>query len=464
MTTTGIRHRGLSVAQRLVPEGVARRIVQNTGWLLGERVVRLIGALAVTIWLARYLGLADFGILSYAISVGMIVEVVAGLGVAAILVRDLVESPEDEAELIGSAAALRFVSGIVVGGATIGLIWAVDGDPRAVAAVAIVVSVVPLRALGAIEQAFQARMQSRLSVTGRMSAFAVATVVKLVLLVLEAPLLAFAVAVALEGVVATAAFVFLYSRAGYSPFGLSVRWRRAGALLRESWPLAIAGAAAMISLRIDQVMLRQMSTPADLGTYAAAARLSEVWYFVPVALGTALFPALVGSRADRATHDRRLQVALDISAWLAIAIALVVTVFGGLIIHIIYGSEFRDAADILRMQVWAGPFVFMGVISGRSLLAQGLQRFEAWRYVIGAPLNVALNLVLIPEYGGMGAAFATLLSYVVIAYVLPVLYSRSRHTGWLMTRAMFLPLRLRSEYAQGASRQGRSARPEIDER
>lgn len=444
--TAGIRDRGRTAAQRLVPEGIARRVAQNTSWLIGERVVRLVGALAVTIWLVRYLGPADFGILSYAISVSMIAEVIAGLGVSVILVRELVDSPQDEAELIGSTAALRFVAGLLVGGGTLGLIWLIDGDPRAVAAVAIVISVVPLRALGAIEQSFQARMQSRLSVTGRMSAFAIASLVKIILLLVEAPLLAFAAAVALEAVVATVAFVVLYARSGHSPFGLRVRWERARGLLRESWPLALAGAAAMISLRIDQVMLRQMASANELGTYAAAARLSEVWYFVPVALGTALFPALVGSRDDQATHDRRLQVALDISAWLAIVIALVVTVFGGLVIHIIYGAEFQDSAGVLRMQVWAGPFVFMGVISGRSLVARGLQRFEAWRYVIGAPLNVGLNLVLIPEYGGIGAATATLLSYVVIAYVLPVLYPRSRHTGWLMTRAIFLPLRLRSEY------------------
>lgn len=450
--TTNIRDRGRSAAQRLVPEGLARRVAQNTGWLIGERVVRLIGALAVTIWLVRYLGPADFGILSYAISVSMIAEVIAGLGVSVILVRELVESPDDEAELIGSTAALRFVAGLIVGGGTLGLVWLIDGDPRAVAAVAIVISVVPLRALGAIEQAFQARMESRLSVAGRMSAFAAVTVLKIVLLLVGAPMLVFAVAVALEAVVATIAFVVLYARSGYSPFGLRVRWARARSLFRESWPLALAGAAAMISLRIDQVMLRQMSSAEDLGTYAAAARLSEVWYFVPVALGTALFPALVGLRDDQATHDRRLQVALDISAWVAIVIALGVTVFGGLVISVIYGEEFQDSADILRMQIWAGPFVFMGVIGGRSFLAQGQQRFEAWRYGLGAPINVALNLVLIPEYGGLGAAFATLLSYIVIAFVLPLIYPQTRHTGWLMTRALFLPLRLRSDYGRARDR------------
>lgn len=448
-----LRQRGIALVQRVLPEGLARRVAQNTGWLIGERVLRLLGALAVTIWLVRYLGPSDFGLLSYAISVGMIVEVIAGLGVAVLVVRDLVASPEDEADLLGTALVLRFVAGLLIGGGAVALIWLIDGDPRAVAVVAVVVSVVPLRALGTFDQTFQARMQSRLSVTARLSAFAIAALTKVVLLVVGAPLIAFAVAVALEAVAAAVAFIVLYTRNGGAPWRLRLQWWRARSLLREAWPLALAGAAAMVALRIDQVMLRQMTSDTELGVYAAAARLSEVWYFVPVALATALFPALVGSRDDEATHDRRLQAALDIAAWVAIAIALFVTLFGGVIINLIYGAQFEDAAGILRMQIWAGPFVFLGVISGRSLLARGFQRFEAVRYIIGAPLNVGLNLVLIPEYGGMGAAFATLISYVVISYVLPVIYPRTRHTGWLMTRALLLPFRFRPNGRSRAMRE-----------
>src|SRR3546814_13870296 len=76
-----------------------------------EGVGRMLGAFAVTIWLVRHLGPGDFGILSYAISISMIAEVTAGLGVAVIVVRELVESPEDEAELLGSAFVLRFQIG-----------------------------------------------------------------------------------------------------------------------------------------------------------------------------------------------------------------------------------------------------------------------------------------------------------------------------------------------------------------
>ena len=441
---TRVAERGRTFADRVLPEGVARRIAQNTGWLLAERLARLLGAFAITIWVVRYLGPEDFGLLAYAISITMIAEVTSGLGVGAIVVRELVKTPEAEAELLGSAFALRLVAGLGIAAGALALTWLVDGDPRALAVVGIVLASVPIRALSTFDQAFQARMQSRFSVIARTSGFAVAAAMKVALLVVGAPLAWFAAAVTVEVAVAAAGLVVLYART--HPLAFQPRWHRVRELLRDSWPLAIAGAAAMVSLRIDQVMLRQMSPATELGMYAAAARLSEVWYFVPVALGTALLPALVASHADRERHDRRLQVALDVALWSAIGIALAVTFLGGIVIAVLYGSRFEGAADILRLQLWAGPFVFMGVISGRALLAQGLQRVEALRYVVGAPLNVGLNLLLIPRFDGAGAAVATLISYIAVTYLLLLAHPKTRHTGWLMTRAFLLPWRLRTEY------------------
>lgn len=446
---TSVAERGRGLVERVLPEGIARRIAQNTGWLLAERAIRLIGAFAITVWLVRYLGPSDFGILSYAISIAMIAEVTSGLGVGAIVVRELVKAPEQEDELLGSAFALQLVAGLVIASSALALTWIVDRDARALAVLAIVLASVPLRALSCFDQAFQARMQSRLSMVARTMGFAVAAAARVMLLVLGAPLVWFAVAVTLEVAVASAGYVVLYART--HPLHLRLRWARARELLRDSWPLAIAGAAAMVSLRIDQVMLRQMSPAAELGMYAAAARLSEVWYFIPVALGTALLPALVATHNDRERHDRRLQASLDVALWAAIAIALAVTFLGGVAIAILYGPRFEGAADILRLQLWAGPFVFMGVISGRALLAQGLQRLDAMRYVAGAPLNVGLNLVLIPRLDGVGAAIATLITYIVVTYILLLVHPKTRHTGWLMTRAFLLPWRLRSEYLAPAA-------------
>ena len=175
---TRVAERGRTFADRVLPEGVARRIAQNTGWLLAERLARLLGAFAITIWVVRYLGPEDFGLLAYAISITMIAEVTSGLGVGAIVVRELVKTPEAEAELLGSAFALRLVAGLAIAAGALALTWLVDGDPRALAVVGIVLASVPIRALSTFDQAFQARMQSRFSVIARTSGFAVAVAMK----------------------------------------------------------------------------------------------------------------------------------------------------------------------------------------------------------------------------------------------------------------------------------------------
>jgi PST family polysaccharide transporter len=425
----------------LLPTGVARRIAVNAGWLMVERLMRMAVAFVVTVWLIRYLGPDDFGVLSYAISVATIAEVAGGLGLATIVVRAIVKTPEDEPVVVGNAAGLQAAAGALAATVAIGLIWLVDRDARTVGTVALLAGVIPLNALNTFDFTFQSKMQSRYSVAARTSGFAASTATKVVLLLAQAPLLAFAAAQALETAVTGVGFAALYARSGGSLARLRFEAGRAWGLLREAWPLAVAAAASIVYIRIDQVMLHQMVSDAELGEYAAAARLSEIWYFLPIAAGTALYPLLVATSHDPAAHTRYLQRALDVSAWSAIALALFVTIFGGVIVTTLYGDEFDASGNILRLHIWAGPFIFMGSIAGRSLIARGQQRFEASRHILGAPINIALNLILIPRYGAMGSAVATLISYAAVSYVLMLAHPRTRHLGWLMTRALALPLR-----------------------
>jgi PST family polysaccharide transporter len=68
------------------------------------------------------------------------------------------------------------------------------------------------------------------------------------------------------------------------------------------------------------------------------------------------------------------------------------------------------AASILSIIAWSTVFVFVGVASGRWFLVENLQRLLLYRTVIGAIINVALNVILIPRYGAIGASLATLAS------------------------------------------------------
>jgi PST family polysaccharide transporter len=213
-------------------------------------------------------------------------------------------------------------------------------------------------------------------------------------------------------------------------------------LLSKSWPLIISSAAAILYLKIDQFMLGQMLGMASVGTYAVAARLSEVWYFIPAAVAAAIFPRLVELKSsDPAQYERRIKDSLRYVLWLSLAIALPVSFAAPFIIVALYGDPFREAGLILAIHVWACPAVFMGMIIEKWFVTEDLLKFLIWRQLGAATLNIALNLLLIPLYGGVGAAVATVIAY-SFAYYLSCFTSRkTTSAGQWMTEAIVWPLR-----------------------
>ena len=87
----------------------------------------------------------------------------------------------------------------------------------------------------------------------------------------------------------------------------------AGALLNDSWPLILSGIVISIYMKIDQVMIKEILGASPVGQYAAAARLSEAWYFIPVVICSSVFPALVNVRKiNRELYYSRLQKLFDL--------------------------------------------------------------------------------------------------------------------------------------------------------
>jgi O-antigen/teichoic acid export membrane protein len=297
-------------------------------------------------------------------------------------------------------------------------------------------------AFDAIELWLQSELRARTASIAKSAGVLLAAAISAMLVVVGAPLVALVVAAALEYVFVGVALGVAYLALGQSP----ARWRSnrntMGRLLGRSWPLFISGGFAAINLRVDQVMLQAFYGPDAVGTYAAAARLSELWYFLPTALTTSLFPALILARQRSAAEYRDgLQAAYDLVLWVAIPVAAVVSWQSQTIINLLFGPGFGDAASILSIHVWAGPFMFVGAVLSKWLIAEDLLRFSMYRHGAAAVINILLNLLLIPMLGGIGAAISTLLSYGVAAVGMCVLYPPTRPAAAQMFWALTAPIR-----------------------
>lgn len=418
----------------------AQRIAANMVWLLADRIVRLGVGLLVSVWVARYLGPQLFGVYSYAIAFVGLFGFVSTLGLDSIVVRDIVHAPQDANEILGTAFSLKLIGAVVtlLAATSIGTL-AQASDPVMPILIGLVAAGTLFQAFDVIDFWFQSQVRSKYTVYARNTAFLILSLIKVLLILLHAPLIAFACAALAEIVLGAIGLIAAYQLTGQTVR----RWRtslaRARMLLSVSWPLMLSSIAVWVYMRIDQVMLGLLADTRALGVYSAAVRLSEVWYFIPIAIVSSVFPAVVRSKAiDEKLYYERLQRLFNLMVVLSYVIVIPLTLLAGPIINLLYGPSYSEASRMFIVLMWAGLFVGLGVAREAWLVNEGLTRFSFATAVAGAITNVVLNIVFIPRWGGFAAAWATLAAQAVAVTLSTLLYARTRRIFVMQMKALVL--------------------------
>ena len=425
---------------------------KNTSWLFGEKILRMIVGLFVGIWVARYLGPEQFGLFSYAQSFVGLFTAIATLGLDGIVVRELVKDESRRDELIGTAFWLKILGAL---GVLIVLAIAVNftsNDSYTNSLVFVIASATIFQSFNVVDMYFQSKVLSKYIVYANVISLFISSIVKITLILNEAPLIAFAWVILFDSFILASGFIYFYLKNRrhneqpnrYSVFDTesSFAWKfnksTAFSLLKDSWPLILSGIVISIYMKIDQVMIKEMMNAEAVGQYAAAVRLSEAWYFIPMVIASSLFPAIINAKKQsEELYYARLQKLYSLMVWLAIAIALPMTFLSDWVVHFLYGEQYNQAGSVLMIHIWAGVFVFLGVASGKWLLSENLQIFSTVKSSIGMIVNVWLNYILIPKIGVLGAAWATLISYFVAAYLCLLFFKKTRINFANLSKSLF---------------------------
>jgi PST family polysaccharide transporter len=408
--------------------------------LFADKILRMGVGLFVGVWIARYLGPEQFGLWNFALAFTALFAAFATLGLDAIVVRELVKNPERQNELLGSAFALKLIGGaITLLIALLAISLVRSGETLTLWLVGLSAAGFIFQSVNVIDFYFQAKVQSRYTVYAANGAFVLMTLVKIYLLLTSAPLIAFAWA-GLGEIALTAIFLLAAYRFNHHNMR---EWRYDGRvareLLRDSWPLILSSIAIMIYMRIDQIMIGQMLGDKEVGLYSAAVRISEVWYFIPMAIVSSVFPAIIDAKKKcEALYYQRLQKLYNLLAILALAVAIPMTFLADWVMELLFGREYFLAGPVLSISIWCGLFASLSVASGKWFINEGYTKLALKRNLYGAVLNIVLNYYLIPIYGMLGAAFSTLLSFALAAYISDVFSKATRIVFYQKTKAILL--------------------------
>jgi len=413
-----------------------KRYFANTGWMFFGRFFMLGISFFVGIYIARYLGPSNYGLVSYVISFVGLFGFLASFGIDTIAGREIIKNHDKKDEIIGTSFFIKIMGGLLAVITvfivslfitkdlfTLGLIWIFSFS-------------FIFQAFNIIEIYFQSQVLSKKIVTAQILSNIITAVLKILCIILGKGIFWLTLIYVFETVIYSAFLIFSFSKLGYRIKKWRFNLKLAKTLLVDSWPLMLASVAVGISMKIDQVMVKNMLGNEQAGVYAVAVKVSEIWYFIPMLICSSVSPAIIKAFAtSKEIFENRMRKLYFLMFWLSFGIAFFGTVLAYPIIKILFGEPYIGAVPVFQIYIWAGIAVFLGVATGQYLLASNLTKISFYNTILGAIVNVVLNIILIPKIGMIGAAIVTLISYTISAFGI-FLFKKSRNQGWLILKSI----------------------------
>ena len=414
-----------ALQQRLLGRNNLVAILQNSGWLLLDKMLRLALGLLVGAWVARYLGPTQYGELAYVLAYIAFFQTVTTLGLDGIVVRDIAQNKDQANAVLGTAFALRLGVGFICWLAAIGsMAWQNGLHDRSVVLTALAGGSLVFQAADTVDLWFQSQSQSRRTVFAKLTAYLVSSGVKVALILNSAPLVAFAAVMALDGLTAAIGLAVAYKQ-----FPCNKRWSRAAStarqLLTESWPFILGGISIVVYMRIDQIMIKEMLGAQQLGIYAAVLPLATLWQFIPMMLNASLAPFVARKKAEsEAAYWLTLQKIFKAYALLGWLVCIPTVALANLAVGILFGPQYHQGSMVLSIYVFTNLFINMGVAQGLWLLNERRAIISLAKTVVGAVIAIVGNWLLIPHFGITGVAVVAVAAQLTSAVFMNLLFSK----------------------------------------
>jgi O-antigen/teichoic acid export membrane protein len=391
-----------------------RKYSVNTFWLMVEKVFRMIIGLIVGIWVAKYLGPEIFGTYSYILSFTGIFLVVAKMGMDGVVVRELVRDESRRDVLLGTAFVIKLIAAVAI---ILIIFWIIQLKQNTFnykLMILIVASSSVFQSLNVIDFFFQSKVLSKYVVYANIISLMIFTVVKVFLIISNAPLETFVVAILLESVVTAFGYLFIYRFNKYYINKWEYDSKVAKQLLNDSWPLIPHAVSFMVITNIDKIMIGEIVNNHAVGLYSMAHRIVALFYTFIALFTSSIFPALI---SDKGKRERRFVLLYRFVIILSISIVILYYSIGIMLVPMIFGAEYQESVNILNILIISIIFSSLSVASGKWFIVENYTKLFLFRSLSSAVLNIVLNYYLLKEYGVYGAAISTILTMFYLSYI-----------------------------------------------
>ena len=406
--------------------GSSKKILSNSAWVIIQHIYSMLTSLIIVALIARHLGPADYGLINYCSSLIAMFTTLSGLGLDNLIVSEIIRNPEKEGGYLGSALVMRLAASFISYPVILALIAVMNPGNHTLFIVA------ALQALGMIFQTyevlvywFRIKLKMKYISIALVAAITVNTIFRIVLLINKATVEWFALSISVQALVGGIIIAAVFAKK--SDVRLKSGFRDARDLLKISYNCIISSMAIIIYMEVDKIILEKMTGSANVGIYSAAVVLATCWQFIPITLIDSSRPVILEKR--KTSHEAYIDQFKLLMAGvnlMAFVFALLMSCLGWIFIYFLYGRDYLGAFIPLIILSWSSFIGISGYTRTVWITGEGFYKYEKSYAVTAMILNILLDIVLIWQFGVIGAAVATLITYVYEVLIVPLFFRETR--------------------------------------
>lgn len=414
------------------------KVAKNAGWLIGEKIVQMILSLFVGTLTVRYLGPSNYGLINYASSLISFFMSLCTLGINSVIVKELLDHPDKQGEILGSSIGLRLISSSCSVILVVAVSFFLDyGQWETIVVVALSSLSLVFHSFDSINRWFQSQYNSKITALATLIAYIAISLYKIVLLVLNKSVMWFAFSASVEYIALAAVLLIAYRKCKGHKFSFS--WSTGKSILSKSYHYILSGLMVSIYGHTDKLMLKHMLTDEQVGFYSISTALCSMWTFVLSAIIDSFYPEIVQAfNKDYDLFKKRNRQLYAIVFYVSTFVSLCFVVLGRFVICLLYGEAYLPATLPLKIVTWYTAFSYLGVARSPWMVCHNKQKYIKVMYIPAVIINIVLNYLLIPRIGAAGAALASLVTQIFTSILLPLLIKDLRPNAILMLEAITL--------------------------
>lgn len=395
-----------------------KKVISNVGWATSGRIIRLLTETLVGIFVARYLGPSQYGLMNYVISYVSLFMIIASFGLENIEIRELANPNSSRDKILGTAFCLRLFFSIITIICIGLLLFFSETDYESSLLILIYSLTVILSSFNVIRNYFTSIVMNKYIVITEIVRCLIGASIKVALLFVHAPLIWFIIALTFDYFLVAGGYIGAYK----NKVGTFKSWCFdkiiAKKLIIEAFPLLLSGAAVIVYQKIDQVIIKNLLDNEHVGYFSVAAKFSELILFIPLVMSQTVAPLLVKEKMlDQERYRVRKQYFVDVVLWTTLICTVCLSLVAYPLIRYTYGIEYMAAVPVLHVMAFKAVGMALSNSSGQIIIIEGKQKYAVIRNLVGCILCVSCNYLLIPVYGIIGSAWATIVTVIGSGFI-----------------------------------------------